>query len=207
LGYGSMSVARPLCLPPNYCWGMSFELVPDPKMQYALGFVATVGATGVVSSKDLVAYVEDATSPHDALGIPLRRIHMIVGGDSARGTPDRLRRLGWAAGDPIVATELGLRVWDELQKSLMEDESDALTEVYLDREDPLAFVRLKREIAMMEGGVFVVDPYFKMEQLEALADVKSLKRVLISDKLKPAQKSALADACETLGLDIEIRVA
>lgn len=126
---------------------------------------------------------------------------------TAEGLPNRLRKLGWAVGNPLVVTELGLAVWEEVRKAPADDDPQESSEIYLDRDDPLAFIRLKRKIAAIQDEVFVVDPYFKMEQLEALADLPTLKRLLVSKKLPKAERNALSEVSRQLNLLLEIRLA
>jgi len=105
----------------------------------------------------------------------------------------------------IVITELGRHVLAALDESV--HEVSQFVEVVLDPEDPLALSLVVKRLAAL-GKALLVDPYFRLEQLETLIQYTQVDRVLMTDAVKDSDRMSLKHALETVPMrSTEVRIA
>ncbi|TKA00499.1 hypothetical protein [Actinacidiphila oryziradicis] len=108
----------------------------------------------------------------------------------------------------MVLTELGKGVLRSADDGYEHSSPDHLVaDVALHPEDPLLYTALTRRFAKAGAGL-LVDPYFKADHLPWLVETTLLRRVMVTDKQKPADLSSLRVALATVpgANEVEIRV-
>jgi hypothetical protein len=119
---------------------------------------------------------------------------------------DHLVRIKWleTLDDRLRLTRLGDALLSDIQRG---EEVDVLPVVVLETTDRFAYARLIGELARL-GEAFLVDPYFRLPQLETVLDLTSLKRVLISKQYKNSKeaRAELAVALATVPPDRDLQV-
>ncbi|WDZ85395.1 hypothetical protein [Micromonospora cathayae] len=101
---------------------------------------------------------------------------------------DHLVRIKWISAsedERLQLTRLGDALFKDTQRALDQDERSPV--VVLETTDRFAYARLIGEIARL-GDAFLVDPYFRLPQLETVLQSTRIKRVLISKQYKTARR-------------------
>jgi len=119
---------------------------------------------------------------------------------------DHLVRIKWleAPDDRLRLTRLGDALLADIQRG---EEAEDSPVVVLETTDRFAYARLIGEIARL-GDAYLVDPYFRLPQLETVLDSTRLKRVLISKQYRGSgeARAALAVALATVPPDRDLQV-
>ena len=186
------------------------RLVNDDQLRSAIHLlvsVTDVNGTGV-SRSALVAYTGDKPR------VPIREavdgaIAVLPG--SKIPVDKRLVRLKWATDNgrgKLCPTQLGRDVHEALCREELQDrEEEEVREVFLGKDDPLAYAALVSHLANL-GPYMLVDPHLRFEQLGPLLSPRSkLQRILVSDRLDASDRSALMQTLEDMQHPIEIRIA
>lgn len=128
----------------------------------------------------------------------------------AEDTIDHLIRIKWIAKNDgrVTLTDLGRALFRSAERSEVAEEDPVV--LVLDSEDPFAYAKVIGHLARAGAG-FLVDPYFRLEQLRAVLGSTSITRVLISKQYKHSNqiRSELTIALDSPSLPrpIEVRAS
>ncbi|WP_447522229.1 hypothetical protein [Salinibacterium sp. NYA9b] len=94
-------------------------------------------------------------------------------------------RLSWVIvdGDSIRLSSLGKAVLHELERPIVDVDSEEPISVIIDPKDSFAYIRVFELISSHGGGVFV-DPYLGTKELLEVLNLSSVNRLLIGDQKK-----------------------
>ncbi|MET7427221.1 hypothetical protein [Dactylosporangium sp. NPDC005555] len=119
---------------------------------------------------------------------------------------DHLIRIRWVKDERgLTLTQLGLAMLAEARHVKRAEES---TVIVLETTDRFAYARLVGQIASI-GSALLVDPYFRLRELETILDNTEVNRVLISKQYKGSSeaRAELRTALNAVAavVDMEIR--
>ena len=123
-----------------------------------------------------------------------------------------LARLGWVrlvAGDArIEITSLGRGLLRSLNTPNIDADANAVVEVVLDPKNPFAYAQAMNSLTTVQDAL-LVEPYFRIDQLQDVAELPNITRVLLGPGVKPAERKVLAFGLAALDADrrLEIRAA
>jgi hypothetical protein len=122
-----------------------------------------------------------------------------------------LERLGWvlcSGGGDVTITQIGRGLLKALNAPSMDADSGSVVEVVLDPENPFAYTRAMNSLTTVEDGL-LVEPYFRVDQLEDVAQLANITRVLLGPGVKPQERKILAFGLAALDPErpLEVRAA
>lgn len=122
-----------------------------------------------------------------------------------------LARLSWIDETPTDAVELsavGRALLKSLNAPVIEESTADVFEVVLSPDNPFAYVQALSGLASVKQAL-LIEPYFRLEQLMAIAEFDNIVRVMVGSRLKSSDYELLAVGLQALpvGRTIEIRKA
>ena len=143
----------------------------------------------------------------------LQAVAMSVSGTIAPGETYSayLERLGWVLCSPdgsVSITNTGRGLLKALNAPSMDADSGSVVEVVLDPENPFAYTRAMNSLTTVEDAL-LVEPYFRVDQLEDVAQLANITRVMLGPGVKPQDRKILSFGLAALGPEriLEVRAA
>lgn len=119
-----------------------------------------------------------------------------------------LARVGWIDGEPGVGlTAMGRALLKGLNSPALDESTSDLFEIVLNPENPFAYAQALQGLGST-GPAMLVEPYFRLDQLMAIAELENIDRVLMSPKVSQQDRNLVATGLAALPANhpLQIRV-
>ena len=193
--------------------------IVDEETHRVLAYVDALNRQGVTPRRSLVDEFGDAperimTRRGGLVAVAaIQAMAMSVNGTLAAGEryTAYLERLGWvvcSGSDAVTITQVGRGLLKALNAPSLEADSGSIVEVVLDPENPFAYTRAMNSLTTVEDAL-LVEPYFRVDQLEDVAQLSNITRVMLGPGVKPSERKVLAFGLAALdpGRSLEVRAA
>lgn len=122
-----------------------------------------------------------------------------------------LERHGWVrlgANDSVEVTTMGRALLRALNVPAIEADDSAVVEVVLDPSNPFAYAQALNSLTTADDAL-LVEPYFRLDQLQDIAELTNITRVLLGPGVKPKDRKILAVGLAALEPErsLEVRAA
>lgn len=109
-----------------------------------------------------------------------------------------LTRVGWIdEGSAVKLTALGRALLKGLNSPALDDSISDLFEIVLNPDNPFAYAQALQALGSSSAAM-LVEPYFRLEQLIAIAELENIDQVLMSPKVAQKDRSLVANGLAAL---------